>query len=219
MIRIHCDNCERLIELEDHQAGTKVACPDCGDINRVPTAPAGADRDAEPRRDRSSGADRAAAAGYPPDSGPEQTVRTLRPCLIRARPTMFSLVLLVLIAGVVGVIYGLAQDRTWIWVLGVLGALLALLVIAYWWLHTMSAALVVTNKRTIQKKGLLARSSSEVVHDNIRNIQIDQTFWERLWGVGSIGISSSGQDGIEVQMGHLKRPDEIRKIIDLYRPL
>ena len=37
--------------------------------------------------------------------------------------------------------------------------------------------------------------------------------------VGRIGISSSGQDGIELQVNHLKNPDYLREVIDLYRPL
>lgn len=217
MIQIRCDNCERLIEVEDSEAGTKVACPNCGDINRVPLA--GADAVGGPREGQSPAPDRAAAAGYPPDSGPEQTVRTLRPCMFRARPLLFSANALVLLAGLVGVVWGLSQDKAWIWILGAVAGVVAVLVLSLWWIHTLSAALVVTNKRTIQKKGLLARSTSEVVHDNIRNVQIDQTFWQRIWGVGTIGISSSGQDGIEVQMGELKNPEEIRRIIDLYRPL
>ncbi|MEZ6243618.1 MAG: PH domain-containing protein [Phycisphaerales bacterium] len=216
MIRIHCDNCERLIEVPDEQAGEKIACPDCGDINRVPGAAPDARRPGEAPAKKQ---DRAAAAGYPPDSGPEKTVRTLRPSLFRARPITFSVTALLLVAAIIALATGLAQGRAWLWVMGALVALVALAFILYWWVKTLSAALVVTNKRTIQKRGLLARSTSEVVHDNIRNIQIDQTFWQRVWGVGSIGISSSGQDGIEVQMGDLKNPDEIRRIIDLYRPL
>lgn len=211
MITIHCDNCERELQLEDHEAGTKVACPHCGDINRVPEATS----DAAPAR-----TDKAAAAGLPPDDGPETTVRTLRPCMVRARPFSFTGVALVMIAGLVGVVMGLTgEGRTWLAILGGVVALAGFGVLFVWWLKTMSAALVVTNKRTIQKKGILARSTSEVVHDNIRNIQIDQTFWQRVWGVGSIGISSSGQDGIEIQLNDLKGPKEIRKIIDLYRPL
>lgn len=219
MIRIHCDNCERLIELPDDQAGEKIACPHCGDINRVPE-PAPTRPRSGPAHARQGGAsDRATAAGLPPDAGPEETVRTVRPSLFRARPLTFAVVAAVLVGGVVALAAGLASAQIWLWPLGALGALLALAVIVYWWILTLSAALVVTNKRTIQRRGLLARSTSEVMHDNIRNIQIDQTFWQRLWGVGSIGISSSGQDGIEVQMGDLKNPDEIRRIIDLYRPL
>ncbi len=211
MITIICDNCERELELEDKAAGTKVACPHCGDINRVPEASAEAAAPAP---------DKATAAGLPADSGPEQTVRTLRPCMVRARPLSFSGVALGMIAGLVGVVMGLSTEgRTWLAILGGFVAVVGFGVLFVWWLKTMSAALVITNKRTIQKKGILARSSSEVVHDNIRNIQIDQTFWQRVWGVGSIGISSSGQDGIEIQLNDLKGPGEIRKVIDLYRPL
>ncbi len=210
MITIHCDNCERELELEDREAGTKVACPHCGDINRVPES-------ASARPDR---ADRATEAGLPPDHGPEATVRTLRPCMVRARPLSFTGVALLMIAGLVGVVMGLTTEgRAWLAILGGVIALLGFGVLIVWWLKTMSASLVVTNKRTIMKKGILARSSSEVVHDNIRNIQIDQTFWQRVWGVGSIGISSSGQDGIEIQLNDLKGPTDIRKVIDLYRPL
>lgn len=210
MITIHCDNCERELELENKTAGTKVACPHCGDINRVPEA-AGA----KPAR-----ADKAAAAGLPPDHGPEATVRTLRPCMVRARPLSFTGVALVMIAGMVGVVMGLTSEgREWLAILGGIIGVVGTGVLVVWWLKTMSASLVVTNKRTIMKKGILARSSSEVVHDNIRNIQIDQTFWQRVWGVGSIGISSSGQDGIEIQLNDLKGPTDIRKVIDLYRPL
>ena len=219
MIKINCDNCERELELEDKDAGTKVACPHCGDINRVPTAGDDAGQD-QPRAPSRARTDRAAAAGLPPDDGPEVTVRTLRPCMVRARPLSFTGVALVMIAGLVGVVMGLTSEgKMWLAILGGVVALAGFGVLVVWWLKTMSAALVVTNKRTIMKKGLLSRSSSEVVHDNIRNIQIDQTFWQRVWGVGSIGISSSGQDGIEIQLGDLKGPNDIREIIDLYRPL
>jgi len=215
MITIICDNCERELELEDKAAGTKVACPHCGDINRVPDA-----TPAAPAPAPAPAPDKATAAGLPADSGPEQTVRTLRPCMVRARPLSFIGVALGMIAGLVGVVMGLSQDgRLWLAILGGFIAVVGFGVLFVWWLKTMSAALVITNKRTIQKKGILARSSSEVVHDNIRNIQIDQTFWQRVWGVGSIGISSSGQDGIEIQLNDLKGPGEIRNVIDLYRPL
>src|SRR5690606_18183491 len=91
MIRKNCDNCDRLLEVPDDQAGTKVRCPDCGDMNVIPQgAPAamvgsgggggggGGEGPAEARTVRPDSAsaepDRAAAAGYPPDSGPEQKV-------------------------------------------------------------------------------------------------------------------------------------------------
>jgi uncharacterized membrane protein YdbT with pleckstrin-like domain len=83
----------------------------------------------------------------------------------------------------------------------------------------LGAAFEVTTKRTVMHRGFFSRATSEVVHDNIRNIQVDQTFLQRVFGVGRIGISSSGQDGVEIQVNHLREPDKLREIIDLYRPI
>jgi hypothetical protein len=88
-----------------------------------------------------------------------------------------------------------------------------------WKIKTLGAALEITNKRTVERRGLFSKATSEVVHDNIRNVQVDQTFWQRVWKVGALGLSSSGQDGIEIHMQHVPKPEEVRRIIDLYRPL
>jgi Bacterial PH domain len=218
MIRFNCDNCEMEIELDDEFAGTKHECLGCGDINRVPTA------DSEPRVDEpapdSKKKDRAAEAGFPPDFGPEIRVQLVRRCWFRSRAIRFSLVVLAIIVGLIGVIWVPVQDKSWVWlilfvpmVLGGLGLLV------WWWVDRLGASIEITTKRTIMHRGIFSKSSSEVVHDNIRNIQVNQTFLQRMTQVGKIGISSSGQDGIELQVNHLRDPDNLRKIIDLYRPL
>jgi len=91
--------------------------------------------------------------------------------------------------------------------------------IGVWKVKTLTESLEITNKRSIARYGLLSKATSEVLHDNIRNIQITQTFVERICGVGEIGISSAGQDGLEIDMKNLRNPDKIREMIDLYRPL
>ena len=91
--------------------------------------------------------------------------------------------------------------------------------IAWWWIDRFGAAFEVTNKRTIMHRGFFSKATSEVVHDNIRNIQVTQSLVQRVMGVGRIGISSSGQDGIEISVNHIKHPKKLREIIDLYRPL
>jgi uncharacterized membrane protein YdbT with pleckstrin-like domain len=218
MIRFNCDNCEMEIELDDDFTGSKHECLGCGDINRVPTA------DSEPRVDEpapdSKKKDRAAEAGFPPDYGPEVRVQLVRRCWFRSRAIRFSLVVLAIIVGLIGVIWVPVQDKSWVWlilfmpmVLGGLGLLV------WWWVDRLGASIEITTKRTIMHRGIFSKSSSEVVHDNIRNIQVNQTFLQRMTQVGKIGISSSGQDGIELQVNHLRDPDNLRKIIDLYRPL
>lgn len=219
MIRKRCDNCDRMIEVEDEYGGQKVACGACGDINVMPEPPADASRAparVEPVEDR------AVKMGLPPDSGPEQKVLLVRQAMARARPLLFSAHLLVIAAGAVGIWWGLdgtGPGRTPALVAGVAGAVVALGSLAVWKLKTVSVALEITNKRSVLRKGLFSRATSEVVHDNIRNVQVSQSFWQRLWRVGSLGLSSSGQDGIEIEIADIPGPHRIREIIDAYRPL
>jgi len=204
MIRLNCDRCERVIEVQDAQAGTKIQCPDCGDVNVVPIP---------------GPEDRAQKMGLVPDSGPEQRVMIVRPAMLRARPMTFLGLVLLGVGGIVLGIWALMGDRTVLAGLGAGLVLVGAVTLAAWKIRVLGSSLEITNKRTIERRGLFSRASSEVVHDNIRNLQIHQTFWQRIWGVGQIGISSSGQDGIEISMRDLARPQRIRETIDAYRPL
>lgn len=223
MIRIECDKCEKAIDLDDAAAGTKVTCPYCGDINRVP-APAGAgvSGGAGAARAAETKTDKAAAAGYPPDHGPETMVVKVRRCWFRSRPLRFLFAVVVMVAGVAGLIWmntrNAPVERWWYAVFGPM-AVVPALILLWWWIDRFSAAIFITTKRTTMHTGIFHRSTSEVVHDNIRNVQVDQTFWQRVWKCGKLGISSSGQDGVEVQVNHLPNPNKLREIIDLYRPL
>lgn len=217
MVSKSCDRCERTIEFPDEQAGAKVECPYCGDMNTMP-ALAGTHVPGRP----GSRSDRAVAAGYPPDSGAEQRVAMVRPAWVRSRPFRAIGALLMAAGGVVlGLIHLVSPAAVPMWaaIIAVLAALGFGGMVLWWWVESLSAALEVTNKRTVARRGILSRSTSEVLHDNIRNVQIEQTFWQRVWGVGSIGISSSGQDGIEIQMDRIPGPQRLQQVIDLYRPL
>jgi len=164
--------------------------------------------------------DRASAAGLPPDSGPEAPVMMVRPAFWRGSPLMtmglalFPLVLAGVLSwrtevkgGTTLKVFLVAAGLCWV-------------PLAVWWLIvTRGMALEITNKRTIQRKGLFSRATSEVLHDHVRNIQVEQSFVHRVLGVGNIGISSSGQDGIEVQVRNLPSPKKIRSVIDKYRPM
>jgi len=220
MIKFNCDKCDLEIEVEDSLAGTMHQCLACGDINRVPAGEDDTHSSQEQDSVDSKKTDRAKKAGFPPDFGPETQVLKVRRCWFRSRVIRYSLSVLAVLVGVVGLIWMMWSDKGVIWLALFIPALLigtgSLL---WWWIDRYNTSLEITTKRTIMHHGILSKSSSEVVHDNIRNIQIDQSFLQRVMHVGKIGISSSGQDGVELQVNHLKDPDKIREIIDLYRPL
>ena len=216
MIRKPCDNCDRIIEVDDDMAGQKVECSACGDINVMPAAGTRPPAAAKP-------ASRADGLGLPPDHGPEQEVLKVRPAMIRAKPQLFLFYLLVLVAGLTGIVWSQLGTgstlKTTTLIASGLGVVVVLGLLGFWKLQTLAAALEITNKRTVHRQGLLSKATSEVVHDNIRNVQVTQTFWQRLWNVGTLGLSSSGQDGIEIEITDIPRPERVREIIDAYRPL
>jgi hypothetical protein len=209
VIRIACDNCEQVLEVPDSAAGQKIKCPACGDVRLVP-------RGKPPGQD-----DRAAAAGYPPANGPEERVLVTRQAMFRARPLRFLLLLALIVGGggAAAYFWTLQPPRmpfTW----GGLGvAFLGLLALIWWKVMTLDRSLEITNKRTIERRGLFSRFTSEVRHQDIRNIQVTQSFFGRLMGVGRIGISSAGQDEIEIVADDIPQPDRVRGIIDLYRAM
>lgn len=217
MIRFTCDKCDKLLEVSDDLAGKRVECPNCHDVNSVPTVRVS---DAPTVSAAQASADRASAAGYPPDTGPEKEVLRVRPAFIRGSLFRTSGLILLGFLGLAGGIYwGLIQpDRTLAIVAGIIGGA-ALVVLGVWRLLHLGDALIITNKRSIERRGLLSKRTSEVVHDNIRNFQMTQSAWDRVLNVGQIGISSSGQDGVEIIMEKVPKPNQIKKIIDLYRPL
>jgi membrane protein YdbS with pleckstrin-like domain len=205
MIRLTCDNCEQPIEVDDSLAGQKVKCPACGDVNVVPAAGA---------------ADRAAAAGLPAVRGPETRVMVVRRSVFRGKPLRFLLLVVVLLAGITGAVYfGVVRnpgEPIGVAASAVVGAI-ALLTLIGWKLLSLSQRLDITTKRTVERVGILSRATTEIMHKDIRGVQIRQTFAQRLLRVGTICISSAAEDEHEIMATDVPNPDRVRGTIDLYR--
>ena len=124
----------------------------------------------------------------------ERVLYTAHPSMFRNRPISFLLCV--------------AAIPLW-------GIGLAILLI--WWFRTLRTALIVTDRRTVLRKGLFSKYTTEVMHCDARNVQLGQTFFQRILGVGAVGISSSGQSGIEIEVAGMPRPGKIKRIIDQAR--
>lgn len=182
---------------------------------------AGVDGTPDPNEERLKN-DRPSKHGLPPDFGVEQSVMTVRPAFYRAKPVR-SLLLVVLPVIATGASFYLAESGNRMsyaaWAL-MIGALVCWVPLTVWWfVATRGRGLEITNKRTIERRGLLSKSTDEVLHDHVRNVKVDQTFYHRVVRIGQIGIASSGSDQTEIIMEDLPNPNRIRETIDLYRPL
>lgn len=222
MITFRCDRCDRTLEMGDDKAGTKMECPDCGDVNIVPEAKV----EAPPAKEtKTYAATRLDELGLPPDEGPEVRVLKVRRSLFRGSPFRCASLLLLPIVGPVLLYLLLGQLGTnnrdtisW-WAFAVVAALSWGWLFVWWAVTTLSRSCMLTNKRTIEHRGIIRRATSEVMHDHVRNIRIDQSVMDRILNVGRVGISSSGQDGIEIETEDLPNPGRIKEIIDAYRPM
>jgi len=212
MIRLTCDNCSKPIDVDDDMAGQKVKCPACGDVNVIPAA--GKRADAAPKPDR------ATEAGYPAADAPEVRVMLVRRAMFRARPLTFLLLVLGVLAGAVWAAYALLGMTPASPVAAIAGAAVAvacLLILGWWRIVASGEVLEITNKRTMGRTGILSKATSDVMHKDVRNIQVRQTFRERLMNVGELCVSSAAEDDHEILVKDLPRPNRVREVIDLYR--
>lgn len=238
MLTFICDNCEKALEVDDNQAGLKVKCPYCGDVNIVPgssTATPGVSRSgnspaavvgappggasAADTMPKARG-DRAAANGFPPATGPEAFVRQVRSSMFRARPWTTLLMFVLIVGGGVGGAILAFMPPLLPFAIGCgVAFVVGLVWIGVWKILALEVRLEITTKRTIERRGLFSKRTTEVMHADIRNFQLSQSFWQRMLNVGTIGISSAANEDVEIVMKDVPKPEEVRKMIDLYRPI
>ncbi|MCA9286882.1 MAG: PH domain-containing protein [Phycisphaerales bacterium] len=236
MPTLTCDRCDKSFEIDLAKSGPKVACPFCGDINRVPadtgSAPIPSSTPnpvrASPTRD-----DGRTALGL--DSGPvdadadERVLLIVQQAMFRAHPFWYGLMVLMglggLVMAVVGAIGTVTLPLGWIG----LGMLIAA---GLWWMIWWAAPhrwikLIVTTKRTIRREGIVMRRTSEVLHKHVTNVVIEQGFLDRVLDVGYIGLDTAGmggesgrdgtRSGVEIEVSNIPHPYRVKQTIDQYR--
>jgi len=148
----------------------------------------------------------------------ERLLIVVHPAMFRAKPIAFTIHVVVTLASIVGAIWvGLFTSYEWAAIPILLVLVVALGSLAYWKVRTLTMALRITSVRTIEDRGFFSRRTSEVLHENIRNVQITQSFWNRLWGVGKLEIASAGHEGFEITFKDVRNPYDVRSLIDEHR--
>ena len=94
---------------------------------------------------------------------------------------------------------------------------LGLLILLIWWLRVLGTTLTITNKRIIFRKGILSKYTNEVYHSDVRNVQLSQGVFQRMLGVGNVGVSTAGQGDMEIYAAGIPDPQKVKTIIDQNR--
>ncbi len=89
---------------------------------------------------------------------------------------------------------------------------IGLLILLNWHLRNKSSKLTVNEHEIIYEKGLLSKERSEININSVRTTKVTQSFFNRLFGVGSIEIYTAG-DAPEISAHGLPDPNKISELI------
>ncbi len=175
------------------------ACPYCGEeilakAKKCKHCGEFIDASLKKQREKQSPISRSTAEAAQRKLEKEKTEYQSHPLMFRNNPIGFILALILILA------YGLG-----------------LLILLIWWLKCLGTTLTITNKKTILRKGILSKHTNEVYHSDVRNVQVSQSLFNRMFGVGTIGISSAGQADVEIKVAGIPRPVKVKDIIDKHR--
>ena len=111
------------------------------------------------------------------------------PAMFRAHPFWFILCVLLIAAFGIGI-----------------------LILLYWYIKTRATALTVTDNELMYERGILSKDRTSVSLKHVRSVHVTQGFVNRILGVGTIQISTAG-DEPEFTIADMPDPHLIREAI------
>ncbi|MBW9257336.1 MAG: PH domain-containing protein [Candidatus Thiodiazotropha sp. (ex. Lucinisca nassula)] len=89
---------------------------------------------------------------------------------------------------------------------------IGLVILLVWHLQNKASKLTINDSEILYEKGLLSKERSEVNISSVRTTKVKQSFFDRIFGVGTIEIYTAG-DSPEIVAKGLPDPNRISEII------
>lgn len=119
----------------------------------------------------------------------ETVIYEAHPAMFRAHPFWFILAVLLIAAFGIGI-----------------------LILIYWYVQTRATALTITDSDLLYERGILSKERTSVSLRHVRSVNVMQSFVNRILGVGTIQISTAG-DEPEFTIADMPDPHVIREAI------
>jgi len=85
------------------------------------------------------------------------------------------------------------------------------IVVALW--KRASLILRITENKVLLEKGLLSKNHKEIFISDIRTIDIKQSLFQRILGIGDVMIATAGTNGYEDKAFGIPNPNKIKGLI------
>ena len=89
---------------------------------------------------------------------------------------------------------------------------IGIVILLYWYVLTRATALTVTDSDILYERGILSKDRTSVSLRHVRSVNVMQSFVNRIFGVGTIQISTAG-DEPEFTIADMPDPHVIREAI------
>lgn len=89
---------------------------------------------------------------------------------------------------------------------------LGILILLWWYIQTRSSKLTVKEYDILYEQGLLSKNRAEFSINGIRTVRVHQSFFNRIFGVGTIQIYTAG-DKPEIEAKGMPDPNRVRELI------
>ncbi|MDO3383192.1 PH domain-containing protein [Gilvimarinus algae] len=87
-----------------------------------------------------------------------------------------------------------------------------IIIFLVWHLKNKSSKLIITDSDVLFEQGLLSKERSELTIKSIRTVKVKQSFWNRVFGTGTVELYTAG-DSPEIVAKGLPDPNTVRDII------
>ncbi|WP_373088256.1 PH domain-containing protein [Zhongshania sp.] len=91
-------------------------------------------------------------------------------------------------------------------------AAIGILILMVWYLRCKSTKLEINGNEVVLEQGLLSKARTELSVSGIRTVKINQSFFNRLFKVGTVSIYTAG-DSPEIQAAGMPRPEVFRELV------
>lgn len=93
---------------------------------------------------------------------------------------------------------------------------IGILILLYWYLKCKSTRLEFSGNDLILERGLFSKDRTELNVDSIRTVNVYQSFFNRIFGVGRVSVYTAG-DTPEIEVAGLPNPHDLRELIKTHQ--
>ena len=93
-------------------------------------------------------------------------------------------------------------------------AIVGIGIILYVILKIKSTTYTITSEKVVAEHGLLAKRKTSVFLSDIRNVEVSQSFSQRIFNLGTVNVSTAGNSGYEIVMPGISAPDEVVQMLN-----